>query len=145
MGDHFDCIASNLLCSENTTTCFDDFNYGNVTNENSLLLQNQNLQTQTQTQNPIFDSNRSKPLIGLAIQAEDSFEVLFGKKMEHLPRDDHQKRLRSEELELAIRREDLDWIWKASSHYGFNPLCVFLSLSYLDHFLSVYELPRGKT
>uniref|UniRef100_A0A803MEG2 B-like cyclin n=1 Tax=Chenopodium quinoa TaxID=63459 RepID=A0A803MEG2_CHEQI len=30
------------------------------------------------------------------------------------------------------------------SHYNFGPLCVYLSVNYLDRFLSAYELPKGK-
>ncbi|KAM1620471.1 hypothetical protein ACFXTN_017445 [Malus domestica] len=63
------------------------------------------------------------------------------RESEHLPTHDYLRRLRSGELDLSTRREALDWIWKAHSHYSFGPLCVWLSMNYWDRFLSLYELP----
>lgn len=35
------------------------------------------------------------------------------------------------------------WFWskQVHAHFGFGPLCAYLSINYLDRFLSVYELP----
>lgn len=33
---------------------------------------------------------------------------------------------------------------QASAHLNFGPLCTYLSISYLDRFLSAYELPVSK-
>ncbi|XP_052728601.1 cyclin-D4-1-like [Vigna angularis] len=30
------------------------------------------------------------------------------------------------------------------THFGFGPLCAYLSINYLDRFLSVYELPKQR-
>ncbi|KAA8546743.1 hypothetical protein F0562_003172 [Nyssa sinensis] len=100
---------------------------------------------QTNNQNMVSTFDRSEPLINLALQSEESFGLMIEREREHLPKDDYLKRLRSGELDLGVRREALDWIWKAHAHYNFGPLSVYLSMNYLDRFLSVYELPRGKT
>ncbi|GAU49979.1 hypothetical protein TSUD_238020 [Trifolium subterraneum] len=68
---------------------------------------------------------------------------MVDKEKDHLPRDDYLMRLRSGDLDLSVRREALDWIWKAHAYYGFGPLSLCLSVNYLDRFLSVYQLPKG--
>ncbi|PSS21484.1 Cyclin-D2-1 like [Actinidia chinensis var. chinensis] len=130
----FDCSASNLLCTE-TNLCFDALD--SVTTDDQTH--------QTNNQNLGFVSDRSEPLIGLPLLSEESFYLMIERERQHLPRDDYLKSLRSGGLDLGVRREALDWIWKAHAHYNFGPLSVWLSMNYLDRFLSVYELPSGKT
>ncbi|KAF2298725.1 hypothetical protein GH714_026256 [Hevea brasiliensis] len=48
------------------------------------------------------------------------------------------------DLDLGSRKEAIDWIGKVHAHFGFGPLCAYLSINYLDRFLSAYELPKGK-
>ncbi|XP_057491043.1 cyclin-D4-1-like [Actinidia eriantha] len=131
----FDCSASNLLCTESNNLCFDDLDSVN-TDDQTHESNNQNLG---------FVSDRSEPLIGLPLLTEESFCLMIERERQHLPRDDYLKRLRSGGLDLSARREALDWICKAHAHYNFGPLSVWLSMNYLDRFLSVYELPKGKT
>ncbi|GFS39561.1 cyclin d4;2 [Actinidia rufa] len=131
----FDCSASNLLCTESNNLCFDDLD-SVTTDDQTHESNNQNLG---------FVSDRSGPLIGLPLLSEESFCLMIERERQHLPRDDYLKRLRSGGLDLSVRREALDWICKAHAHYNFGPLSVWLSMNYLDRFLSVYELPKGKT
>ncbi|KAE8671507.1 6-phosphofructokinase 5 [Hibiscus syriacus] len=79
------------------------------------------------------------------IQSDDRIKEMVEKEAQHLPGDDYLKRLRSGDLNLSVRRDALDWILKASAHYHFGPLSFCLSINYLDRFLSVYDLPKGKT
>ncbi|OMO56237.1 hypothetical protein CCACVL1_26685 [Corchorus capsularis] len=149
MAENPDCSVSNLLCSENTSSCFDGDLDFNAINEFEVspcqdLLKNQIFNQQ----DPSFVNNRSTPLMGssgFAIQSDERIKEIVEKEMEHLPRDDYLKRLRSGDLDLSVRREALEWIWKASAYYCFGPLSICLSINYLDRFLSLYELPRGKT
>ncbi|GMN33948.1 hypothetical protein TIFTF001_004436 [Ficus carica] len=135
----FDCVNSNLLlCEENTDTCFDD-EFGLLSSP-SFFQQKKNQQQQQQQTN----DNRSECLMSLPLQSEDRVRTMVEKESEHFPREDYLHRLRTEDLNLSIRREALDWIWKAHSHYSFGPICICLATNYLDRFLSVYELPRGK-
>ncbi|XVF15279.1 hypothetical protein REPUB_Repub09cG0137300 [Reevesia pubescens] len=150
MAENLDCSASNLLCSENTSSCFDgdlDFNAMNefwVSPACHRYFKNQILNQQ----DPFFINNRSTSLMGsssFAIQSDDRIKEMVEREMEHLPKDDYLKRLRSGDLDLSVRREALDWIWKACAYYRFGSLSLCLSINYLDRFLSVYDLPRGKT
>ncbi|KAK9285635.1 hypothetical protein L1049_024833 [Liquidambar formosana] len=142
MADSYDCTASNLLCAENPSTCFDDLDCGNATDECTPSWHQQN--HQTHNLKPNHKNSRSESLIVLPLRSEESLRVMLEREGEHLPRDDYLKRLRSGELDLGVRRKALDWVLKAHAHYSFGPLCLCLSVNYLDRFLSVYELPRSK-
>ncbi|CAK9147097.1 unnamed protein product [Ilex paraguariensis] len=135
MADHsFVSEASNLLCTESENLCFDDLD--------SVATDNQT--HQTNYQNLDFTNARSDPLIVLPSLSEESFGLMVEREKEHLPKDDYLKRLRSGELDLSVRREALEWILKAHAHYSFGALSFCLSMNYLDRFLSVYDLPKGK-
>ncbi|CAK9186419.1 unnamed protein product [Ilex paraguariensis] len=135
MADHsFGCAASNLLCTENEQLCFDDFG-STATDDHNHPTINPNLG---------FTNVRSDSLIVLPSLNEDSFGLMIEREKEHLPKDDYLKRLRRGDLDLRVRREALDWIWKAHAYYDFGALSFCLSMNYLDRFLSVYELPKGK-
>ncbi|XP_062100184.1 cyclin-D4-2-like [Humulus lupulus] len=147
MADRFDCVNSNLLCEENTNTCFDDdLGCNNATDELGVSspLMPQQPKKGIHDQEPSFDLDRSKPLMSFPLQSEEIVRTMVVRESEHLPRADYLKRLRSGDLDLSVRREALDWIWKAQAHYSFGPMCVCLAMNYLDRFLSLYELPRGK-
>ncbi|MCD7470270.1 hypothetical protein HAX54_009994 [Datura stramonium] len=132
----YDCVASDLLCSEAESFCFDDLDsltIGQKNNENN-------------SKDLSFGKNgRSEALVDFPSLSEESFSFMVQREIEFLPKDDYLKRLRSGDLNLSVRREALDWIWKAHTHYGFGKLCFCLSINYLDRFLSLYELPTSKT
>ncbi|XP_040992612.1 cyclin-D4-2-like isoform X2 [Juglans microcarpa x Juglans regia] len=144
MAESFDCVTSNLLCSENSNTCFDGFDC-NATDGIGISPSRNKQNNHTHNQDSIFDIIRSESLVGFPLQSEERVREMVEREREHLPRDDYLKRLRSGDLDLSIRREALDWICKAHAHYSFGPLSVCLSMNYLDRFLSIYELPRGKS
>lgn len=117
MADKFDCIVnSNLLCEENTNTCFDDDLGCNATDEFGLLSPTLNIMPQqnkeTHNHEPSFDHNRSESLMSFPLQSEDTVRTMVDRESEHLPRGDYLTRLRSGDLDLSVRREALDWIWK---------------------------------
>ncbi|OIT03101.1 PREDICTED: cyclin-D4-1-like [Nicotiana attenuata] len=132
----YDCVASNLICTETKSLCFDDLD--------SLTISQQNIETNS---NDLSFNNgfRSEPLIDLPSLSEESFGFMVQREMEFLPKDDYLERLRNGDLDLSVRKEALDWIWKAHMDYGFGELSFCLSINYLDRFLSLYELPRSKT
>ncbi|PQP92976.1 hypothetical protein Pyn_10291 [Prunus yedoensis var. nudiflora] len=143
MADSFDCANSNLLCAENSDTCFDDLN-SNTIDDLGLFPSMSHKIDNTHNQDPSFNHNRSKSMIDFPLQSEEGVSSMVKRESEHFPRDDYLKRLRNGDLDLSSRREALDWISKAHAHYSFGPLSVCLSMNYLDRFLSLYELPRGK-
>ncbi|XP_059307419.1 cyclin-D4-1-like [Lycium ferocissimum] len=129
-----ECVASNLLlCRETKNLCFDDLD--------DSLVNNDDQKNQENSKGLSFNDygGRSMALI------EESFCFMVEKEKDFLPKDDYLKRLRTGDLDLNLRREALNWIWKAHVHYGFGELSFCLSINYLDRFLSLYELPRGKT
>ncbi|CAN4114852.1 unnamed protein product [Withania somnifera] len=132
------CVGTSLLfCTETKTGCFD--NLDGLVNDDDQKLQEKSKVLS-------FDYGRSVALIDLLPSlSEESFRFMVEKEKVFLPKDDYLKRLRSGDLDLNVRREAVNWIWKAHVHYGFGELSFCLSINYLDRFLSLYELPRGKT
>ncbi|GMI98051.1 hypothetical protein HRI_003474400 [Hibiscus trionum] len=140
MAENPDCSSSNLLCSENTSCCFDGGLGFSAVDEFKNQTFNQN--------DPFFMNNRSTSLMGcpgFALQSDDVVKEMVEKEMMHLPGNDYVKRLRTGDLDLSARREAIDWICKASAYFSFGPLSHCLSINYLDRFLSMYDLPRDKT
>ncbi|MCD9560575.1 Cyclin-D2-1 [Datura stramonium] len=83
----------------------------------------------------------------LACEYDDSDEcvaLMIEKECEHMPCGDYLEKLRNGDFDFGARREILDWICKVHSHFNFGPLCLYLSVNYLDRFLSAYDLPKGK-
>ncbi|KAK4716854.1 hypothetical protein R3W88_015192 [Solanum pinnatisectum] len=125
-----------LLCTETESFDFDDLDsltIGQKKNE----INNKDL---------IFGKNgsRSEVLIDLPKISDESFSSMVKREIDFLPKDDYLKSLRSGDLDLSVRREAIDWIWKACMHFGYGKPNFCLSINYLDRFLSLYELPRGK-
>nr|CAB3500604.1 unnamed protein product [Digitaria exilis] len=54
------------------------------------------------------------------------------------------QRLNSEGLVSSWRSAAIEWINKAKTRHNFGPLCFYLSVNYLDRFLSKYEPPVDK-
>lgn len=103
MAERFTSPTSNLLCSEDRSTCFHDDglvgqqDHTNVSSDHHCLSQN---------------NHGSEPFAWFMVQSDETVRVMVEKERGHLPRDDYLKRLRSGELDLSVRREALDWIWK---------------------------------
>ncbi|KAL9463994.1 hypothetical protein AB3S75_001738 [Citrus x aurantiifolia] len=136
-----DFTASNLTCTESTNTCFDGFDC-NATNGDD---DDQNSQNHSQDSN--FINKRSIFPMGFfpfQTVSEELLREMAVKEGELLPKHDYLNRLRSGDLDSRVRREALDWILKAHANYRFGPMSFCLSMNYLDRFLSVYELPKGK-
>ncbi|PQQ10189.1 cyclin-D2-1 [Prunus yedoensis var. nudiflora] len=111
MADSFDCANSNLLCAENSDTCFDDLN-SNTIDDLGLFPSMSHKIDNTHNQDPSFNHNRSKSMIDFPLQSEEGVSSMVKRESEHFPRDDYLKRLRNGDLDLSSRREALDWISK---------------------------------
>lgn len=118
MAENIDCSASNLLCSENTSSCFDDdFDFNAINEVGVSPLYHHHLKNQIfNPLDPFLLNNRSISLMGcgagFSIQSDDRIKEMVEREMVHLPRDDYLERLRSGDLDLSVRREALDWILK---------------------------------
>lgn len=142
MAPSFDCVVSSLLCAEDNSSIFYDndcFGGGSEVEEfgatwNHRYYRNSN-------QNRIFNGVDES---GLALQSEECVGLMIEKENHHLPNADYLKRLQTGDLDLEARKQAVDWIGKVHSQFSFGPLCAYLSINYLDRFLSAYELPKGQ-
>ncbi|KAK1405569.1 Cyclin-D4-1 like [Heracleum sosnowskyi] len=134
MAPSLDCAVSSLLCAEESESiyfdeCVEEFetSYHHKTNKN------QNFDVQEKSLNTF-----------LPVQSEELLDLMFNKECEHLPASDYLERLKNGGLDLKARQEAVDWIAKVHSYFNFGPQCAYLSVNYLDRFISAYELPAGK-
>ncbi|KAJ8748028.1 hypothetical protein K2173_010188 [Erythroxylum novogranatense] len=140
MASSFDWGVSSLLCAEDNSCILDDTDYHGVETEE--------FEVTWRHKNGRFPYNQSRACdgrdAGLPLQSEECVALMIEKECQHLPNADYSRRLRAGELDMGARGEAVHWIGKVHAYFGFAPLCSYLSINYLDRFLSAYELPKGK-
>ncbi|KAL6647448.1 hypothetical protein ACP70R_014885 [Stipagrostis hirtigluma subsp. patula] len=126
----YDVAASMLLCAENNGSilCLDD-------DDDEVVM---GMKRGRSPDGDGFGVDAFPPL------SEECVADLVDREREHMPRADYGERLRDGVVDASVRREAIDWIWKVYTYYNFGPLTAYLAVSYLDRFLSQYELPEGK-
>ncbi|KAI6701489.1 hypothetical protein NL676_015813 [Syzygium grande] len=67
---------------------------------------------------------------------------LIGSETHHMPRPDYLRRCRDRSIDVTTRQDSINWILRVHAHYRFRPITAFLSVNYLDRFLSFHSLPR---
>ncbi|KAK9930323.1 hypothetical protein M0R45_027362 [Rubus argutus] len=135
MAPSFDSAVSSLLCAEDNI--FDDNDFGS-----EEITWNHHRNRRNHNQNRDLGDDEED---GLPLQSSDEYLAsIVENESHHLPRLDYLKRLQSGDLDLEARNEAVDWIRKANAHFSFGPLCQYLSVNYLDRFLSAYEIRNGK-
>ncbi|KAE9615220.1 hypothetical protein Lal_00048267 [Lupinus albus] len=140
MAPSFDCLSS-LLCFEDNSI-FDENDYvGSVEVLEEDMWYPSYGRNLNQTQH--FGADPIEFLL-LPLQSDECLNLMVEKECHHLPREDYLNRLSNGDLDLEDRKEAIHWIQKAGSHFGFGPLCEYLSINYLDRFLSAYELPKDR-
>ncbi|XP_057542241.1 cyclin-D4-2-like [Amaranthus tricolor] len=152
MADIFDIHESSslLLCDENKDLCFDDLDdEGDVDGDCGSIddvddYHHHKPPKKNNIINSIFNEIESQPSIHFPEQSDELFALMLEKENEYFPQNDYLNRLRCGELDLSIRIEALDWIFKAHSYYSFGPLSLCLAVNYLDRFLATKALPSGK-
>ncbi|KAK9136128.1 hypothetical protein Syun_015458 [Stephania yunnanensis] len=143
MAPSFDCTGSSLLCAEdnNSLMCFDEEDDGFGYDGGFGVYEEG------------YDHQKRRFLhgggcvdfyVGFGLQSEECLDLLVEREWQHLPCEDYLERLKRGDLDVGMRREAVDWMEKVHNYYCFGPLSAYLSVSYLDRFLSAYELPRGK-
>ncbi|KAK4726263.1 hypothetical protein R3W88_031180 [Solanum pinnatisectum] len=80
----------------------------------------------------------------MPFQSDDCVTLMIKKECEYMCCDDYLEKLKNGEFDLGEREQILDWICQVHSHFKFGPLCLYLSVNYLDRFLSVFELPEER-
>ncbi|XP_021743642.1 cyclin-D4-1-like isoform X2 [Chenopodium quinoa] len=145
-----------LLCAEDNSSIFDevDDNYFGVVDDDvfqiSYLHQqhgnlrnfdNININYYYNNNNHNQEHNFEALYSGFFVANHECLASLLENERQHFLGLDYLKKLRNGDLDLSARNLVIDWIQKVQSHYNFGPLCVYLSVNYLDRFLSAYELP----
>ncbi|XP_075096985.1 cyclin-D4-1 isoform X2 [Nicotiana tabacum] len=118
---------SSLLCAEDNNIIFCNDNNDDV---GKWYVKN----NQSSQENHSF-------LAVMQLQSEECMDLMIEKENQHMPCADYLDKLRNGKLDIEIREQILDWIGKVHSHFNFGPLCLYLSVNYLDRFLSAYDLP----
>ncbi|KAL2340013.1 hypothetical protein Fmac_007953 [Flemingia macrophylla] len=86
-----------------------------------------------------FDETDELPLL-----SDECLTLMMEKECQQWPGVGYLNRIRAGDLDFGARMEAIDWIQKVRSYFGFGPLCGYLSVNFLDRFLSAYELPKGR-
>lgn len=114
-----------LLCTETNNLCFDDVE---AKDDQTHLVDCENVV-----------GSGSEPLVCLvALQSDEVLCLLFERENELLTRGDFLQRLRSGDLDLSVRKEALDWIYKVSvliiflfwRFFLFFSMCEFIILGF---------------
>lgn len=135
----FDSASTDLFCNEETKAlCFDDDDH---------LLQPFTHQTHPRKgqKDMIFSNGESdsEPFIHLPCLSEECIGYMLEREREHLPRHDYLSRLRNGDLDIGLRREALDWMFKVWIWLSFLEFLIIWSCSIFicANRLSIYSTP----
>ncbi|GAB4844924.1 hypothetical protein Ancab_038315 [Ancistrocladus abbreviatus] len=144
MAPGFEYTMSSLLCVEDNSSIFDDVDNGGLTVDDDFEISTgRRHHRRSISQDHGF--NGGECFAGLLpMQSEECLALMFEREVEHLPCADYLNRLKTGDLDLGARKEAVDWICKVQSYYNFGALSSYLSINYLDRFLSAYDMPKGK-
>ncbi|XP_010939009.1 cyclin-D2-1 isoform X1 [Elaeis guineensis] len=67
--------------------------------------------------------------------------ALLAAEPDHMPRPDYLSRFLARALDSTARQDAINWILKVNEFYRFRPVTAYLSVNYLDRFLSSHNLP----
>ncbi|PWZ06800.1 Cyclin-D4-1 [Zea mays] len=125
----YEMAASTLLCGKDSNSIL-DLEVGAQEEEEVLLA---------------WSRTRGEPSVVFPVPSEDCVTGFMEAETAHMPREDYAERLRGGGTNLRVRTDAIHWIWKVHAYYGFGPLTAYLAVNYLDRFLSLYQLPEGKS
>lgn len=74
---------------------------------------------------------------------ESTISALIDSEPHHAPHPDYLRRCRDRSIDVTARQDSINWILKVHSYYNFSPVTAFLSVNYLDRFLSSHSLPQS--
>eukprot|EP01018_Ginkgo_biloba_P007043 Gb_34092 [translate_table: standard] len=124
----FDCVSS-LLCGEDASVVAWDDEVG------SSIFEGESVEH--------LESTELAYLPDFPLEDDEAVSLLVQKESDHLPREDYLERFRNRALDITARQDAISWILKVQAHYNFGPLTAYLSINYLDRFLSSHCLPQG--
>ncbi|CAI9772863.1 unnamed protein product [Fraxinus pennsylvanica] len=88
-----------------------------------------------------MDPALENPLASFEDQQYDSVSALFANESDHMP---CPLSFKSSDLRCFIRRHAVSQIFNAQLCYGLDPFVVYLSVNYIDRFLSKQEILEKK-
>ncbi|KAF8410242.1 hypothetical protein HHK36_002766 [Tetracentron sinense] len=74
---------------------------------------------------------------------DSSIDRLLDSELHHMPDSDYLQRFRDGSVDVTARQDAVNWMLKVHAYYHFRPLTAYLSVNYLDRFLSSRALPQG--
>ncbi|KAE8687696.1 Cyclin d1,1 isoform 2 [Hibiscus syriacus] len=72
---------------------------------------------------------------------EETISKLIDSEFHHMPFSDYLHRCQQRSIDVISRQDSINWILKVHAYYNFSPVTAFLSVNYLDRFLSSHSLP----
>ncbi|WOL01119.1 hypothetical protein Cni_G09833 [Canna indica] len=133
MGVSYKCASSILLCPEDTNSILGF-------EEEEGFIEQVDLCWFPQKMNDFYRNI----MMDFTLQSEDCIALLMEREAQHLPQADYTKRLLMGHFDMAVRSDAIDWIQKVHVHHKFGPLTAYVSVNYLDRFLSCCEIQQGK-
>ncbi|KAK6945969.1 Cyclin, N-terminal [Dillenia turbinata] len=73
---------------------------------------------------------------------ETTLDSLIKTETHHIPDPDYLNRLHNRSIHITSRQDSINWIRKVHALYNFKPVTQYLSINYLDRFLSTNSLPQ---
>ncbi|MED6171646.1 hypothetical protein PIB30_042601 [Stylosanthes scabra] len=134
--------VSSLLCGEDNNSIFDENDYGgcgaSILSEDTWHHPRYHRNRSQQNHEELLWQVRPQEL------SEEYLGLMVEKECHHLPCQDYLHRLRNGNLDFQARNHAIHWIQTVREHLGFGALSAYLSINFLDRFLSAYELPKQR-
>ncbi|KAF7065930.1 hypothetical protein CFC21_071994 [Triticum aestivum] len=131
MAPNYEMAASILLCAEDSSSIF-GFGDG------------EEAAAGARAEGSPYCGGDDEFAAGFPLPSEECVARWVATEAEHMPREDYAERLRAGGVDLRVRMDAVDWIWKVHTYYGFGPVTACLAVNYMDRFLSLYQIPEGK-
>ncbi|GMI88302.1 hypothetical protein HRI_002499500 [Hibiscus trionum] len=94
------------------------------------------------TPEPDTSSQRQSPtLLNYPPSDEGTILKLIDLESHHMPFPDYLHRYQQRSIDVIARQDSINWILKVHAYHNFSPVTAFLSINYLDRFLSSHYLP----
>lgn len=126
MAPSFDCMIS-LLCPEEASG-------GDWEDETGSYGAQEHVEA-----DPVAQS-----LSELPVEDDDIITLLVEKEAGLMPQFDYTEKFESKIFEWSSRENAVSWMLDVHSYYQFDRLTAYLSVNYLDRFLSNHTIPLGK-
>ncbi|KAM0910600.1 hypothetical protein ACQ4PT_014044 [Festuca glaucescens] len=136
MAPSYEMAASILLCAEDSSTVL---GFGDEEEETQSAAA-----AGARTSGSPYCGGGGESAVDFPLPSEECVARWVATEEGHMPREDYAERLRAGGVDLHVRTDAVDWIWKVHAYYSFGPVTACLAINYLDRFLSLYHLPEGK-